>query len=406
MTTISSTFTADGVSSTLALQKTAEDVQYSITGPFDGRVQFERAKTEAEDAWEIIAGPFEDSTVSKSGTLAVGRRAKLRMRAKSLSTGLQTNGTFATDSDWTKGSGWAIAAGVASATTASTALSQTVSIIAGATYLVTFTISNSAAGSVAVSLGGGTAGTSRSTDATFAEVITAGSSDSLLAFTGTGFTGDIDDVTVVPSIAYSFNDTDAVVREYKDADGNLLFYETQAGITFAKPVTMDSTLAVTGAITATGGVAETGVEILQSAPPKAGATAGWTVNAGADTYLATCAAGATAATLVQPITGLEVGDTITSFKVAAQIESGGNTATLDAALYKLTTAAADVTLSSSLGGITQVSVTTDTAVASSKTLTTPEVVAADETYFILITATTAASTDVAYQGATVTVTKA
>lgn len=109
-----------------------------------------------------------------------------------------TNGAFASDTGWTKGTGWTIAAGVATATGAiSTSLSQTaaIALIPGYSYTVTFTVSGFAAGTVSVSLGGGTAGTARGSDATFVETIVAGS-DGLIKFTGAGFTGNIDNVSV------------------------------------------------------------------------------------------------------------------------------------------------------------------------------------------------------------------
>jgi hypothetical protein len=107
-----------------------------------------------------------------------------------------TNGAFASDTGWTKGTGWTIAAGVATATGAiSTALSQTaaITLIAGYTYTITYTVTASA-GTVTPSIGG-TAGTARSTSATFTETIVAGSTQ-ILAFTGAGFTGTLDNVTV------------------------------------------------------------------------------------------------------------------------------------------------------------------------------------------------------------------
>lgn len=107
-----------------------------------------------------------------------------------------TNGTFAADTDWTKGTGWTIAAGVATATGAiSTALSQAsaITLIAGFTYTITYTVTRSA-GSVTPSIGG-TAGTARSSSATFVETIVAGTTQ-LIAFTGSGFTGTIDNVSV------------------------------------------------------------------------------------------------------------------------------------------------------------------------------------------------------------------
>lgn len=106
-----------------------------------------------------------------------------------------TNGTFASDTGWTKGTGWSIAAGVASATTATSDLSQTsaITLIQGYTYTITYTVTRSA-GTVTPSIGG-TAGTARSSSATFTETIVAGATQ-ILAFTGSGFTGTIDNVSV------------------------------------------------------------------------------------------------------------------------------------------------------------------------------------------------------------------
>lgn len=107
-----------------------------------------------------------------------------------------TNGTFATDTGWTKGAGWTIAAGVATATGAiSTAISQTspVTLVQGQAYSITYTITVSA-GTLAPSLGG-QAGTARSAAGTYMEVIVAGATQTT-AFTGAGFTGTLDNVTI------------------------------------------------------------------------------------------------------------------------------------------------------------------------------------------------------------------
>lgn len=138
---------------------------------------------------------------------------------------------------------------------------------------------------------------------------------------------------------------------------------------------------------------------------KVGATSGWTVGAANDLpYLGTVAASQTGATLVLPIDGLAVGDTITGFRVVAQIESGGNTVTLDAALRATTNVAAEPT-DASIGSMTQVSVTADTAVSQSKTGLT-EVVTSGKTYYLLLTATTAGSTDIILQACEITYTTA
>jgi len=114
------------------------------------------------------------------------------------------NGGFAADTDWTKGAGWTISAGTANATTSNAALSQTIAeVTSGASYKVTYTVTRSA-GSVRPSLGG-VNGTSRSTSGTYTDTITAGAGG-VLAFTGTGFTGTIDVVSVKGNGAYIVQD--------------------------------------------------------------------------------------------------------------------------------------------------------------------------------------------------------
>lgn len=162
----------------------------------------------------------------------------------------------------------------------------------------------------------------------------------------------------------------------------------------------------TSGLTMTGGIVRTGQQRIMNVDAKVGATAGWTVGGGTVDvgHLATLPASQTGSTLVVPITGLKVGDTITAFQVNAQIESAGGAVTLDAALYKRTAAAADYA-NANIGAITQVSVTADTKVTSSKTLATPEVVAADEAFYVLLTGTTAAATDIDLGAILVTVTE-
>lgn len=105
---------------------------------------------------------------------------------------------FDDDDAWTAGSGWEIGAGVATGTLASADLAQTIptKLTEGATYTLTFTMTRSA-GSVVPKVGG-TSGTSRSTAGTFSEDIVAGATD-ILAFTGTGFTGTLDAVSLAPA---------------------------------------------------------------------------------------------------------------------------------------------------------------------------------------------------------------
>jgi hypothetical protein len=107
------------------------------------------------------------------------------------------NGSFATDSDWAKGTGWTIAAGVAShaAGTASD-LSQGINLNEGRYYRVEFDVANRTAGSVTPVLGStsGTAITADDTD--IKESIRAGSGTTIVFSATSDFDGDIDNVSV------------------------------------------------------------------------------------------------------------------------------------------------------------------------------------------------------------------
>lgn len=140
---------------------------------------------------------------------------------------------------------------------------------------------------------------------------------------------------------------------------------------------------------------------------KVGATAGWLIAATDDIGHATLPAAKTASTLVIPIQGLEVGDTISGFSLVGQIENtAGNACTVDADLRKLTSGAADNT-DASVGAITQVSVAVDTKLSSANAGKSglADTVGDDEFFYLLITATTGASVDIDLMGALVTITR-
>lgn len=147
-----------------------------------------------------------------------------------------------------------------------------------------------------------------------------------------------------------------------------------------------------------------GIEKILYQDGKVGATAGWTVRAAADTWMATVAASQTAGTLVIPFAGLRVGDLITGYHLLGQIDSGGNAVTLDAALYEFVPAVA-ASAASALSGtsMTQVSVTADTKLDvnnTEKKLTEANwiEVQQDRTLFALLTATTLGTTDIELLG--------
>lgn len=147
---------------------------------------------DAGSAAFVVDGTLTGAT---SGATATIKRVVLQSGAWN-NGDLVTNGTFAADSDWTKGANWTIAAGVATHAAGATAvLSQALVITAGDICLVTFTVSSRTAGTITAKVGG-TLGTARSTNATFTEQIVAGSSGLLLEFVpDTNFDGSLDTVT-------------------------------------------------------------------------------------------------------------------------------------------------------------------------------------------------------------------
>lgn len=156
-------------------------------------------------------------------------------------------------------------------------------------------------------------------------------------------------------------------------------------------------------LTITGNVSRASFERMFNNEARVGATAGWVLGAVDTGVMGTVAASQTAGTLVIPISGLHVGDTITGFKVHAQVESGGNTVTIDGDLRNIDNTAADP-VDASIQTMTQVSVTADTAVAQDTTGIS-HVVLATDSYYILLTVTTGAATDIQLINVTVTVTQ-
>jgi len=113
-----------------------------------------------------------------------------------LGTNLATNGTFASDTGWTKGTGWTISAGVANGAAGSGSnLSQVIaSLVTSNLYKVTYTITRSA-GTVAVNVGG-TAGVTRSAAGTYTEWVLCGATTTFAFVKDAAFVGTIDNVTI------------------------------------------------------------------------------------------------------------------------------------------------------------------------------------------------------------------
>lgn len=134
-------------------------------------------------------------------------------------TDLVTNGAFATDTSWTKGDEWTIGSGVASCSgdqSDVTLLSQDVDdngflLYENKSYRAVYTISRTAGAITPVI--GGTAGTERSTSATFTETIVAGSTQTISFSADADFIGTVDNFSLVPIAAVPSADLDEYASE-------------------------------------------------------------------------------------------------------------------------------------------------------------------------------------------------
>lgn len=135
---------------------------------------------------------------------------------------------------------------------------------------------------------------------------------------------------------------------------------------------------------------------------KVGATAGWTVRAAADNWMSTVAASQTNATLIVPLSGLKNKDKIVGYHLLGQIESVGGTASIAAKIGKSTPVAAGSTHADVAGtSLAALSVTAQTALTklnTKKTLANEILVSEDNTYYMVLTATTALATDIELLG--------
>ncbi|MEK9909119.1 MAG: hypothetical protein VW498_02025 [Candidatus Thalassarchaeaceae archaeon] len=109
------------------------------------------------------------------------------------------NGTFDTDTDWGKGTGWTIGGGTASCDgtqTSASNINQSLTTVNGNTYQVKFTVSNRTAGTITPKISTAS-GTAVSADGTYIVYITTVSGSTLELEADSDFVGDIDDVSVV-----------------------------------------------------------------------------------------------------------------------------------------------------------------------------------------------------------------
>jgi hypothetical protein len=149
--------------------------------------------------------------------------------AYALGSELVTNGTFDTDSDWTKGTGWTISSGKAVGSSASGTLQQDIGAVVSKKYKVTFEVTSYTGGTLYVDLGGASAQTT--TSAGLKEFTFKATSTNNLRFYGGSITCSIDNVSVkeITDADFDFdrNSTGTRVNEdylIEDVPYNLLSY--------------------------------------------------------------------------------------------------------------------------------------------------------------------------------------
>lgn len=163
---------------------------------------------------------FKDTAGTQPVT-AAGDAVALRLdKSKNLALGpeLVTNGDFSSGAAWTPFSLWAITGGqaVATATAAFSTITQSIALVAGVTYQVTYTVASASAGAVRIAFSGGTQvnGATRSVAGTYTELLVAvtGNNTVFLQATGSGFTGAIDNITVRELAGVHATQSDAAKR--------------------------------------------------------------------------------------------------------------------------------------------------------------------------------------------------
>lgn len=145
------------------------------------------------------------------------------------------NDDFASDTVWTKGTGWTIAAGVATKAAGSASdLSQATILTDTVRFKITYTISGYVAGTATVKCGSGAPGAARSANGTFTEeLVCSGSTDLILSANSTA-DYDIDDFTAIP--AGIDPDDDEVKWQMMLIDTQITFYNELSGYASGKTV--------------------------------------------------------------------------------------------------------------------------------------------------------------------------
>lgn len=163
------------------------------------------------------------------------------------------------------------------------------------------------------------------------------------------------------------------------------------------PYTWDENLTISGSAVFTGSTVQFTDQVMRMVVASTASTE-WLVGNVTGTY--TLAASLSAKTLVFPIQGLKTGDVINGYNAVGQIESAGNAVAFESQLVRITAGTADPT--STTTNSATLSATADRRIYDGVTGLTQTVAAAD-TWILVASATTGASTDVQFQGFEVTI---
>ncbi len=265
------------------------------------------------------------------------------------------NGTFDTDSDWTKGTGWTIFAGTANHLTGAAGdLSQDITAVPGTLYLVTYDVLFTDTGAVTPTIGG-TAGVARSENGSYQEVIVSGASDTLLSMVAdNSFNGSVDNIVVNGSLAAGTTPRFTIVVIFSEIEVPTFpltfpipFGDTSVGIleclfTKLKPANCDIVFVIEAVVPppvflksfswGNNGSGQLGLgdTTTRSSPVQIGAENDWaTISAGNNFVLATKTDGSAFAWGDNVVGGLGVGDT-TSRSSPVQVGVGTDWETLSA----------------------------------------------------------------------------
>lgn len=139
-----------------------------------------------------------DTAATRTVPVTAGGTVSIQLGAKRST--LITSGSMSDETAWTMGAGWAIASGIATHTAGEASdLAQDLTLVAGTTYRVSYTVSGMSAGSVMPVLSGGTevTGTAVTADGTYHEALVAGAGNTTFALRASAdFDGSVDAVVV------------------------------------------------------------------------------------------------------------------------------------------------------------------------------------------------------------------